>query len=223
MAREVHGQRSRGRARRGILGHAARGREHARLPARAGAGEAAHPEHRRHLQRAPRSRAAARPPRPPSRARRTRSACRCRRARSAARSARRATREAARPRPRTAPTPGAAAPSGRRRSWLPSRSSATGTTPAFVSSLITESCSGAASTNAVPSVGCPANGSSVAGVKIRIRACPSLSGGSTKTVSERFISRASLCICSVSRPRPSVKTASPFPASGVSVKTSAIT
>jgi hypothetical protein len=32
--------------------------------------------------------------------------------------------------------------------------------------------------------GCPANGSSVAGVKMRIRACPPASGGRTNTVSE---------------------------------------
>ena len=75
----------------------------------------------------------------------------------------------------------------------------------------------------MPSVGCPANGSSTAGVKIRIRACPPDSGGSTKTVSDRFSSRASRCISSSSSPRASVKTASGFPASGVSVKTSATT
>ena len=54
----------------------------------------------------------------------------------------------------------------------PSRSSVTGTTPEPVSSRISPSCSGAASTNADPSTGWPANGSSTAGVKMRIRACP---------------------------------------------------
>ncbi len=39
------------------------------------------------------------------------------------------------------------------------------------------SWSGAASTNAVPSVGCPAKGTSPAGVKIRMRTCPSAVAG----------------------------------------------
>ena len=48
-------------------------------------------------------------------------------------------------------------------------------------------------------------------------------GGSTKTVSEKFISRASDCMSSLVRSRASVKTASWLPVSGVSVKTSATT
>ena len=52
---------------------------------------------------------------------------------------------------------------------------------------------------------------------------PSLSAGRTKTVSDRFVSRASCCIRSVSTPLPSVKTATGLPASGVSVKTSQMT
>ena len=47
--------------------------------------------------------------------------------------------------------------------------------------------------------------------------------GSTKTVSERFISRAIACIVASSRSRPSVKTASWLPVKGSSVKTSAST
>ena len=91
----------------------------------------------------------------------------------------------------------------------PSRWSSTGTTPAPVSIRSTIFCSGPPSTNAVPSVGCPANGSSVPGVKIRIRtSASSACGGSTKTVSEKFISFASACIVSGSRSRASVKTAS---------------
>ena len=78
-------------------------------------------------------------------------------------------------------------------------------------------------TNAEPRTGCPAKGSSTSGVKIRIRACPPDSGGSTKTVSEKFISRASFNIVSSSTPRPSVKTASWFPVKASSVKTSATT
>ena len=42
----------------------------------------------------------------------------------------------------------------------------------------------AASTNAVPTLGCPANGSSCAGPKMRTRAvCAGSSGGRTKVVS----------------------------------------
>ena len=58
---------------------------------------------------------------------------------------------------------------------------------------------------------------------MRIRAVPPCSGGRTKTVSEKPISRASACIVSASSPRASVNTASWFPVSGVSVKTSAKT
>ncbi len=51
----------------------------------------------------------------------------------------------------------------------PSRSSATGTVPAPVSSRISSTWSGPPSTKADPSVGCPANSISSVGVKIRIR------------------------------------------------------
>jgi hypothetical protein len=96
-------------------------------------------------------------------------------------------------------------------------------TPANVSNRISPSWSGAASTNAEPSVGWPAKRSSVAGVKIRIRACPPCSGGSTNTVSEKFISRASGWSISSGISRASVKTASWLPSRGLSVKTSATT
>src|SRR5919109_1478519 len=56
-----------------------------------------------------------------------------------------------------------------------------------------------------------------------MRTCPSASGGRTKTVSLRFISRASGWSSSSGMSRASVKTASGLPASGVSVKTSATT
>ena len=75
----------------------------------------------------------------------------------------------------------------------------------------------------MPRTGCPANGSSTLGVKIRIRTSPSPSAGSTKTVSENPISSASACIVSASTSRASVNTASWLPASGRSVKTSATT
>ena len=84
-----------------------------------------------------------------------------------------------------------------------SRSSATGTIPARVSSSMMPRWSGAPSTNAVPSVGWPANRISVPGLKILIRAVPPCSGGRTKTVSEKPISRVSACIvASSSRARP---------------------
>ena len=63
------------------------------------------------------------------------------------------------------------------------------------------------STNAVPSTGCPANGSSEVGVKIRTVAWASSPPGNTNTVSDRFISRASRCIISSLIPRASVNTA----------------
>ena len=66
-----------------------------------------------------------------------------------------------------------------------------------------------ASTNAAPSVGCPANGSSVPGVKIRsFLVCAGSSGGNTNTVSERLSSRAIACISRASRPSAAGKTAS---------------
>ena len=66
-----------------------------------------------------------------------------------------------------------------------------------------------ASTNDVPTTGCPANGSSRPGVKIRTRASAEGSvGGRTNVVSEKFISRAMACISSSASPWPSWKTAS---------------
>ena len=54
------------------------------------------------------------------------------------------------------------------------------------------------SANVVPMVGCPAIGISSPGVKIRMRTSVSgVSGGSTKVVSEKFISLAIACIVSV--------------------------
>jgi hypothetical protein len=52
---------------------------------------------------------------------------------------------------------------------------------------------------AAPTLGCPANGSSTSGVKIRARYVavpdgPVSVGGSTKTVSDRLNSRANVCI-----------------------------
>ncbi len=106
----------------------------------------------------------------------------------------------------------------------PSRSSSTGTTPAPVSSRSTIFWRGPPSTNAEPSVGCPANGSSAAGVKMRMRTSASAArAGRTNTVSENAISFASACMVASSRSRASVNTASWFPSSGVSVKTSATT
>ncbi len=103
------------------------------------------------------------------------------------------------------------------------RSSTIGTIPCFVSSQISGSCIGVPSTNAVPRTGWPANGSSDAGVKIRIRAWPSASGGYTKTVSLNAISLASGWSRCSGISRASVKTASWFPSSGLLVNTSATT
>ena len=69
----------------------------------------------------------------------------------------------------------------------------------------------------------PGKGSSAAGVKIRTRAVPPSSAGRTNVVSEKPISRASACIVPASSSRASVKTASWFPASARSVKTSTTT
>ena len=123
------------------------------------------------------SRAAARRRPPASRARRRRGPGPAGRARPAARSApRRAGRAARRPArtPRRRP---AAAASSRRRSAT-RRARAGPARPVRRSRATARRAAAArASTNAVPSIGCPANGSSSAGVKIRIRACPSPAAG----------------------------------------------
>src|SRR5262249_36847750 len=80
-----------------------------------------------------------------------------------------------------------------------------------------------ASRNHVPMTGCPASFNSSFVVKMRKRASASSSVGfCTKTVSERFISRAIASISSSVRPSPSVKTASGLPAKRVLVKTSSV-
>ena len=103
---------------------------------------------------------------------------------------------------------------------------AMGTTPAFSSNVtVIGSSSGpnspaAARANAVPTFGCPANGNSVVGVKIRtLRVCPA-SAGSTNVLSEKLNSLAICCICSADRPLASGTTASWLPPKRVSVKTS---
>ena len=95
----------------------------------------------------------------------------------------------------------------------PFHSSDTGVGP-IPSSSVSESTGGAtiparASAYVVPMVGCPAIGSSSAGVKIRTRASVSgRSGGRTNVVSEKFISFAIACIVALESPRPSSTTAS---------------
>jgi hypothetical protein len=80
-----------------------------------------------------------------------------------------------------------------------------------------------ASTAAVPTVGCPANGISYPGVKMRTRkACAGSSAGSTKVLSEKLNSRATVCMASVDRPRASGSTASWLPPNACSVNTSAM-
>ena len=120
----------------------------------------------------------------PSRARRRRAGCRCRRARPAAATRRRAPPELG-GRARTARTVGSGCSIRPKTIRAPSRSSATGTVPRPVSIRISSSCSGPASTNAVPSVGCPANGTSSAGVKMRILTWPSACGRDRRTSSPR--------------------------------------
>ena len=86
-----------------------------------------------------------------------------------------------------------------------------------------ETMPSSARTQAVPMVGWPANGSSAAGVKMRtFAACLESSGGSTKVVSEKFISCAIRCMVLAERSLPSRTTASWLPARGLSVKTSTI-
>src|SRR5215475_1805804 len=101
-----------------------------------------------------------------------------------------------------------------------SRANSTGTTPTPVSSLILCMAAGSPSTNAAPRTGCPANGNSTDGVKMRTRASPPSCAGNTKTVSDRLNSLAIRCIRSAGMPCASVTTAAGFPSNGVSVKTS---
>src|SRR5205823_8686699 len=109
--------------------------------------------------------------------------------------------------------------------WPSFFSPRTGTGPTFSSSVKFSAPPGTrpslARTQAVPTVGWPAKGSSLNGVKMRTRAaCVGSSGGRTKVVSEKFISRAMRCMVSAERSRPSSTTASWLPASGFSVNTS---
>ena len=181
VAAEVAGER----ARRPIRSRRPRRRRRA---ARTSAPSSSCPSRRTRAPRRGRARRARSGPasarrRPPStEAPRTRAGRRCRRPRPAARRPRRRAPPAARPRGRTARPSAPAASSSRRRSarTRPARARP-GRCPAPVSSAITPSCSGAPRTNAVPRHGCPANGSSLRGVKIRIRTVPPSRGGRTNT------------------------------------------
>ncbi len=80
-----------------------------------------------------------------------------------------------------------------------------------------------ASRNQVPMTGWPASFNSSRAVKMRSRASALSSVGfCTKTVSERFISRAIACMALSDKPSPSVKTARGFPSNRVVVKTSRV-
>src|ERR1700722_6499746 len=108
---------------------------------------------------------------------------------------------------------------------LPSASSkSTGTLPTFKSSTTSRALLSPRSANAVPSVGCPANGNSSCTVKNRpLTPCScsiSFSRGMPKVVSERFISLATACISAPLSPRPSKNTASELPSRGLDEKTS---
>ena len=95
----------------------------------------------------------------------------------------------------------------------------TGMIPACISSVTASPVPRSARTTcAVPSVGCPANGISKAGVKIRTRALAT-DEGSTNVVSDRLNCSASACIVASSRPRASSNTHSGLPASVDSAKT----
>jgi hypothetical protein len=76
---------------------------------------------------------------------------------------------------------------------------------------------------AVPIVGCPAKGSSRAGVKMRTL-CVALGSVAerTKTVSDRLNSRAIACIRPVDSPPASITTARGLPPKRSSVKTSSV-
>ena len=221
---EVERERPRGRAGRRILGNAVRGDEDARLPALAVAREAARCRTGLSSSSAPKSgRSAATASGEPSSTSDVPRALGGR-ARPAARLSRRRARRAARRRASYGSCENGGCGIQPKTIREPSRSSRTGTTPAPVSSRSRRAAAARASTNAVPSIGCPANGSSSAGVKIRIRTCPSAGRADRRRPSrERFISRASGCSCSSGISRASVKTASWLPASGTSVKTSATT
>ena len=104
---------------------------------------------------------------------------------------------------------------------MPSAPNLTATAPAGRCNVYASRPRSCASTQAVPSVGCPAKGSSCAGVKMRTSARSS-SSASTNVVSERFISRAMSCICSTERCAQPRTTASGLPASGRSANTSTI-
>jgi hypothetical protein len=103
---------------------------------------------------------------------------------------------------------------------------ATSTSPAFSSKItvtgfsIGPSSPAVARANAVPTLGWPAKGTSIVGVKIRTRrVCPA-SAGSTNVLSENLNSRAICCICRSERPRASGSTARGLPPKRCSVKTS---
>ena len=111
--------------------------------------------------------------------------------------------------------------------WPGPSSNRTGTVPTFKLSLTSRAPFDPRSTNAVPSVGCPANGNSSWTVKIRTRTPRSrstvVSPGRMKVVSERFVSRAKPCISASLSPRPSVMTARALPSRGWELKTSTCT
>ena len=105
----------------------------------------------------------------------------------------------------------------------PSRSSATGTIPLPVSSRISVNWSGAARTNAVPSVGCPANGTSWAGVNILMRAFRPLPAGKDEDGLRQVRLAGELLHPFRLDVAPVGEDGDRIPASGVSVKTSQMT
>ncbi len=101
-----------------------------------------------------------------------------------------------------------------------------GTSPAFSSKVTSRVRSSGpnsparARAKAVPTLGWPANGTSVVGVKMRTRRVCPRSAGSTNALSEKLNSRAICCICRSESPRASGSTARGLPPKSRSVKTS---
>ena len=222
VAGQMDGQRTGGRAGGGILATPSAGREHPRLDARAASRRSSSRRPRREPRVRRRSGRSARHGVARRRAPRTRAAGRCRTPRWGALSARRRAPPEARRRARTAPGRDRLLHLAERRRARRRARARPGSRPAPVSSRTASQPVRSPSTNAVPSTGWPAKGSSVAGVKIRTRAPPRPRRGSTNTVSDRLSSRAARCMSSPLEAGAVVNTATGLPSSGTSVNTSTI-
>ena len=174
-------------------------------------------------QPARRDRAPARRPRRRRAAARRRAGGRCDRRPPAPRSARPRARAAARPRPSQACATGIGWAISPNTISSPRARARPGRDPRRCAASPRPRRSGRRPRSAEPSTGCPAKGSSAAGVKIRARASASPSPASRNTVSERLSSRAVRCIVASEMPLASRNTASGLPCSGRRVNTSRTT